>query len=139
RRHLGDARSGYWAERHGDGLLGLRITDALIDAIPHVTGGSFDEELRGPRLLSLQLDFVVDVSRLAPVIRDRLERAEVILAGRSGQEAAETLEVRVEAARRRAALPEVHTGVVDLPDLDHGVLDRAAMSVQQASAEVRDL
>ena len=74
-----------------------------------------------------------------PAVGDRLDGPEVVLAGRAGQEAAESLEVRVELLLACVVRLEVGAVAVALPDLDDGVADRVALGVEDPAAQVRDL
>jgi hypothetical protein len=70
---------------------------------------------------------------------DRLDRAEVIAAERSGQEAAVTLEIAVDADGVTAAGMQIGAIDVGLSDLDEGVADRLAGLAEQPAGQVRDL
>ena len=73
-------------------------------------------------------------------VGDGLDRAEVVFAGRAGQEPAEALEVRVALVAALVAVGvEVDAVGVALPDLDDGVADRVALGVEDAAGQVRDL
>ena len=88
-----------------DSLIGLkstmtqlaveRVADAAEDAVAVVARVAGDEDLGGQQLPAALLDLEVDVRRGPAGVRDRLDRAEAVLAGRAGREPAEALEVLV--------------------------------------------
>src|SRR5438132_810162 len=96
-----------------------------------------DEQLGRKQFPSALLDLVVDVRRPAGV-RNGLDGPEIVLAGRTGHESAEPLEVRIASPLTRA-LSEVNLLGVTLPDLDGRVPDRFSARRQDAAGQVRDL
>ena len=111
-----------------------------VDAVPRVARVALDVALGGEQLLPALLDLEVDVRRAAGV-RDRLDGAEVVLAGRAGQEPAEALEVLVLLVLLLVAVGRVQVDAlgVALPDLDQGVADRVALGVEDPAGQVGDL
>src|SRR5262249_21338871 len=115
----GPARSGFWAgsqhdvpprgeladpgaldrgEVHAEARvpLGVAGPDLVELPVPLVAREDLDEALGRQQLLVPLPDPRVDVRRGAAPVGDRLDRPEVVFAGRAGQEAAISLEVRVE-------------------------------------------
>src|SRR5262245_10223537 len=82
----------------------------------------------------------MDVWRAAGVWY-RLDGAEVVFAGRSGQEATEALKILVALLLLAAGIScvDVHTLVVALPDFDEGVAHRITLGVEDAARQMRDL
>src|SRR3984957_20692988 len=110
-------------EIHRHRILRLRVANSTIDAIPQVARLAFDEKLGGPFVMAFHLDLEVDVRRLPAWIAYRLECAEVILAGGTGQKSPEALEVRI-VARFIPALRQIDPVLVRAPNFDVGVSDR---------------
>ena len=77
--------------------------------------------------------------RGAAPIGDRLDCPEVILASRASQEAAVSLEVRVEIFLALLVLLEVRAVLVALPDLNDRIAERFSPGVEEPATEVRDL
>ena len=65
-----------------------------------------------------------------PRVGHRLDRAEIVLAGRAGQEAAEALKIGVELGAIFDVILEVGPVAIALPDLDDRIADRVAFGVQ---------
>ena len=116
-------------EVDGHGIAGLRVLEFLIDEVACVARLALDVALGGEELLVALLDLEVDVGRTAGV-RDRLDRAEVVLAAGTREEPAESLEVAVVLLSVGVARVDVGPVAVDLPDLDEGVADRVAPGVE---------
>ena len=83
-------------DAEGRVALGVAAPDAAELAVPLVPLEALDEAFGREQLLVPLPDPRVDVRRGAAPVRDRLDRPEVELAGRAGQEAAVSLEVGVE-------------------------------------------
>ena len=104
-------------------------------------GCALDVALRGEILLAGPLELEVDVGRAAG-IGHGLHGAEVVLAARAGEEAAEALEVGVAicfALARAIARVQIDTVAVDLPDFDQSIAERVAVRIEHAAREMRDL
>ena len=82
-----------------------------------------------------RLDLEMDMTRAAGV-GDRLDRAEIVFAGRAGEESPEALKVLVVILLVRVASVDVGAVVVDLPDLDQGVPDRVALGVENTAEKM---
>ncbi len=136
-RHFTHARLLDRGEVNGDRIAGFRIANAPPDPVLFVPRVPLDIALRGEELLGPLLDLVVNVGRAAG-IRHGLDRAEVVFAGRAGQEAAESLKIPV--ALSAVVAPRVQIGaiVVALPDLDDGVADRFAARIEDLAREMRN-
>src|SRR5260370_31162620 len=80
----------------------------------------------------------MNVRRLPSRIPHRFDRAEIILAGGTRQEAAEALEVRVEPGLV-GTIRKVNAIVIHAPNLNRGVAERIALRIEQSPAQVRDL
>ena len=93
-----------------------------------VPGLALDVALRRQQLLAGLLDLEVDVGRPAR-IGHRLDRAEVILAARTGQEPAEALEVGVAVRPPGISGVNVNSLAIHLPDLH----ERIATGLPRAS------
>ena len=78
----------------------------------------------------------MDVRRTARV-GDRLDGAEVVFAGGTGEEAAEALEIGVPLRAAVAAFVEINAVMIDLPDFHQRVADRLALRIGHPPAEVR--
>ena len=98
RGELADPRALDRGEVEAEGLVALGVAgpDLLELAVPLVAREALDEAFGRQQLLVPLPDSRVDVRRGAAPVGDRLDRPEVVLAGRAGQEAAVSLEVRVE-------------------------------------------
>src|SRR5579859_7459111 len=92
-RQFADPRVLHRGEVHQYGVARLGV-DGPEDAVLVVLRLALDVALRRQQLLAVALDLEMDVRRPAG-IRDRLDRAEVVFAVGSGQEAAEALEILV--------------------------------------------
>src|SRR5438093_8211897 len=75
----------------------------------------------------------------APGIGNRLDGAEYILAGGTGEEAAETLEVCITLLAVAAPTVDIGSIVVALPDFNQRIANRIAVRVEYASAQPGDL
>src|SRR6476646_2487465 len=82
-RQLADLRLLDLGEVHRDRRQGLRVADALVDAVLLIAGVTLDVALGDEQLLLRLLDLEVNVRR-PPGVRDRLDGPEVVLAGRAG-------------------------------------------------------
>jgi len=105
---------------HGIGcssLPGGRVTGAEVDAVLGVAGVAADHELGGEQLAASALDLEVDVGSGAPGVGHGLDGAEVVLAGRAGDEPPEPLEVLVACGVSVVAI-EVDPVSIHLPNLD---------------------
>ena len=132
-----DTRAFNRREIHRDCGARFRIFDVHVDAVLFVLRLAFDVALRRPLVASLHFDGVMNVPR-ALRIQCGFDRAEIIFAGRAGQEAAKALEIRV-ALRVRVFGVQINSVVVHLPDFHKRVANRIAFGVQDPSAQVRDL
>jgi hypothetical protein len=119
--------------------LGVAGPDLLELAVALVVGEALDEAFGRQQLLAALPDSSVDVGRRPALVGDRLDRPEVVLAGRTGQEAAVSLEVRIELLAVARGLLEVGAVLVALPDLDDGIAQRLALGVEELAGEMRDL
>src|SRR5581483_7040590 len=115
------------------------VTNVPEDSVAFVPRIPFDITLRGEALLPLHLNGEVNVRGRATGVRDRLDGAEGVLAGRAGQAAPEPLEVRVPPAVVIASGVEVGGVVIHLPDFHDRVPDRFAVPVEDPAAQVSDL
>ena len=94
--------------------------------------------LRGPLFATLHLDGKMNVPRAAG-IQSWLDRAEIVFAGGTSKEPAETLKILVAPRVIVAAGMQINSVVIDLPDFNQRIAYGGAFRVEDASAEVRDL
>src|SRR5262245_35178906 len=96
-----------------------RVAEAPEDSVSPVPRVSVNEDLASEQFLAALLHLDVDVRGRTSRVRHGLDGAEVILARRAGQKAAEALEVPVLLVLLGAAVVgvEVHGLRVALPDL----------------------
>jgi MFS transporter, PPP family, 3-phenylpropionic acid transporter len=104
--------------------------------VPRVARLVGQVELGGQRAAAARRDPHVDVRR-APRIGDRPDGAEVKAAIGLGHGAAVALEVRVALGHRAAGRVVIDGVGVALPDLDLGLRDRVAATVEHAAGEVK--
>ena len=70
-------------------------------------------------------------------IKDRLDGAEIILAGGSSEKTAKALEVLVAGGVGVLAV-QIDAVIVHLPDLDQGIANRVPFDIEDATAQVSD-
>src|SRR5690606_5718634 len=68
-----------------------------------------------------------------------LDRAEVVLALRSSQEAAEALKIRIAFFTIAAAAVKVSAVIIDLPDFNSGISNGRAVTAEHPPGQMRDL
>src|SRR5207248_654089 len=85
RGQLANPRARDWHEVRRDRLARLRVSNPAIDAVPIVARETFDVELGRQQLLAVLAELDMDVG-CPPGIGDGLDRPEIILAGRAGEE-----------------------------------------------------
>src|SRR6266511_1209991 len=122
-REFAEARAFERDERDSNGLPRLLVFDPLINAVLLVSRMALDVTLGDQFLAALQLDRVVNVG-CASRIGHRLDGPEQILTSRTGQEAAEALEILVPILAVAGLAVQVGAVVVALPDFNQRVANR---------------
>jgi hypothetical protein len=120
-----------------DGVPCVLIFDLAEDAVTLVFRFTFDVALRRPFFLGFEFDGEMDVPGPAG-IKDGLDAAEIVLAGRAGEEAAEALEIWIGLCVFVGGMM-INPVIVGLPDFDQRVAKGISAAVENASGEVRDL
>jgi hypothetical protein len=119
--------------------LGIAAPDTAKLTISLVPRVALDETFGRQQLLVPLPDSRVNVRRRAASVRDRLDRPEVVFAGRAREEAAVSLEIRVELFVALGVLLEIGPIPIALPDFDDGIAERVALGVEEPAAQVCDL
>lgn len=137
-RKFADAGTFERIEWDNDGVANFFVADATEDTIAFIAGLAFDVALGGEFFTAFGFNSEMDVGSAAR-IRDGLDRAKEVFAGRTGEKAAEALEMGVSFVLVIGAAVEVSAIFIDLPDFDEGVADGLAVLVEDAAAEPGDL